>query len=50
MTFRRTAAHDTELGGQHITQGDKVIMFYSSANMDTEVFDHPSNSTFPAPQ
>jgi len=41
MTFRRTAAHDTELGGQQITEGDKVIMFYSSANMDTEVFDHP---------
>jgi cytochrome P450 len=41
MTFRRTAAHDTELGGQHITEGDKVIMFYSSANRDTEVFDHP---------
>ena len=41
MTFRRTAAHDTELGGHHITAGDKVIMFYSSANMDTEVFDHP---------
>jgi cytochrome P450 len=41
MTFRRTAARDTELGGRHITQGDKVIMFYSSANMDPEVFDHP---------
>lgn len=41
MTFRRTAAHDTELGGHHVTEGDKVIMFYSSANMDTEVFDHP---------
>jgi cytochrome P450 len=41
MTFRRTAAHDTELGGRHITEGDKVIMFYSSANMDTAVFDHP---------
>ncbi len=41
MTFRRTAAHDTELGGHHITEGDKIIMFYSSANMDTEVFDHP---------
>ena len=41
MTFRRTAAHDTELGGHHITAGDKVVMFYSSANMDTEVFDHP---------
>lgn len=41
MTFRRTASRDCELGGQHITEGDKVIMFYSSANMDTEVFDHP---------
>ena len=41
MTFRRTAAHDTELGGHHITEGDKVIMFYSSANRDAEVFDHP---------
>lgn len=41
MTFRRTAAHDTELGGQLVTQGDKVVMFYSSANMDTDVFDHP---------
>ena len=41
MTFRRTAAHDTELGGHHITEGDKVIMFYSSANRDAEVFDRP---------
>ncbi len=41
MTFRRTASRDTELQGQQITEGDKVIMFYSSANMDTEVFDHP---------
>jgi len=41
MTFRRTVAHDTELNGQRITQGDKVIMFYPSANWDTEVFDHP---------
>jgi len=41
MTFRRTAAQDTELGGHRITQGDKVIMFYSSANRDTAVFDHP---------
>ncbi|MGB9223103.1 cytochrome P450 [Mycobacterium sp.] len=41
MTFRRTAAHDTELGGHQVTEGDKVIMFYSSANMDTALFDHP---------
>ena len=32
---------DCELGGQQITQGDKVVMFYASANWDTEVFEHP---------
>jgi cytochrome P450 len=41
MTFRRTAAADFELGGQTILAGEKVVMFYSSANWDTEVFDHP---------
>lgn len=41
MTFRRTAARDCELAGQQITQGDKVVMFYASANWDTDVFDHP---------
>ncbi|MBC7373704.1 MAG: cytochrome P450, partial [Frankiales bacterium] len=41
MTFRRTAARDCELNGQQITQGDKVVMFYASANWDTAVFDHP---------
>ncbi|GAA4120752.1 cytochrome P450 [Nocardioides fonticola] len=41
MTFRRTAARDCELGGQRITAGDKVIMFYASANWDTDVFEHP---------
>jgi len=41
MTFRRTASRDCELGGQQITAGDKVIMFYPSANWDTEVFEHP---------
>ncbi len=41
MTFRRTAARDCELGGQQVTAGDKVIMFYASANWDTDVFDAP---------
>jgi cytochrome P450 len=41
MTFRRTAATDVELGGQAILAGEKVVMFYSSGNWDTEVFDHP---------
>lgn len=41
MTFRRTAATDLELGGQQISAGEKVVMFYTSGNRDTEVFDHP---------
>ncbi len=41
MTFRRTAARDCLLGGQLITEGDKVVMFYASANWDREVFHHP---------
>jgi cytochrome P450 len=41
MTFRRTAATDCELGGQRIAAGEKVVMFYSSANFDTDVFAAP---------
>jgi cytochrome P450 len=41
MTFRRTAATDFELGGQSVLAGEKVVMFYSSGNWDTEAFDHP---------
>lgn len=41
MTFRRTAIAEYELGGQQIRPGDKVVMFYSSGNWDTEVFDRP---------
>jgi cytochrome P450 len=41
MTFRRTAATDTELGGQTILAGDKVVMFYPSGNWDTEAFESP---------
>jgi cholest-4-en-3-one 26-monooxygenase len=36
--FRRTATADTVLGGQQIAEGDKVVVFYSSANRDTSVF------------
>jgi cytochrome P450 len=41
MTFRRTAVRDTELGGQQISAGEWVVMFYSSANRDEQVFDRP---------
>jgi cytochrome P450 len=53
MTFRRTAATDLELGGQQVAAGEKVVMFYSSGNWDTEVFEHPERfdlSRKPNPQ
>ena len=39
--FRRTATCDTELGGVAIAAGDKVAMYYTSANRDELVFDQP---------
>jgi cholest-4-en-3-one 26-monooxygenase len=39
--FRRTATCDTEIRGQRIAEGDKVVVFYSSANRDEEVFTDP---------
>lgn len=39
--FRRTAAIDTVLGGQEIKAGDKVVMWYNSANRDAAKFDDP---------
>lgn len=37
--FRRTVTADTELGGEQLKAGDKVVLFYSSANCDERVFD-----------
>lgn len=37
--MRRTATRDTELAGQHIRRGDKVIMWYVSGNRDESVID-----------
>ncbi|WP_152664851.1 cytochrome P450 [Mycobacterium sp. UM_Kg27] len=39
--FQRTARVDTELGGVAIAEGQRVGLFYSSANYDEEVFDQP---------
>ena len=40
--FRRTcAATDTEIGGQAIKEGEKVVLWYNSANRDETVFDEP---------
>ena len=37
--MRRTASEDTELFGQQIASGDKVVLWYNSANRDEQVFD-----------
>jgi cholest-4-en-3-one 26-monooxygenase len=41
MHFRRTATKDTELRGQKIKEGDKVVIYYTSANRDEDVFQNP---------
>jgi len=43
MQFRRTAVRDVELGGQLIRAGDKVALYYASANRDEEVFVDPEH-------
>jgi cholest-4-en-3-one 26-monooxygenase len=39
--FQRTATQDTTLGGQEIKAGQRVGLFYRSANFDEEVFTRP---------
>jgi cholest-4-en-3-one 26-monooxygenase len=39
--FRRTATQDYELGTAHIRAGDRVVLFWVSANRDEDVFENP---------
>jgi cytochrome P450 len=39
--MRRTCTEDTEQFGQKIKKGDKVVLWYLSANQDEEVFENP---------
>jgi cytochrome P450 len=39
--FRRTATCDTEIRGQRINEGDKVLMWYVSSNRDEDVYEDP---------
>jgi len=41
MYMRRTATKDTEIRGQEIAEGEKVIMYYGAANRDPSVFPDP---------
>jgi cytochrome P450 len=38
----RTAKRDYDLRGQKIREGDRLVLFYASANRDEEVFDRPN--------
>ncbi|WP_327729972.1 cytochrome P450 [Streptomyces sp. NBC_00487] len=40
-SFQRTATQDVELGGKQIRKGDRVGIFYASANHDPDVFTDP---------
>jgi cytochrome P450 len=39
--FRRLATRDSVVGGQEIKAGEKVVMFYNSANRDERAFEDP---------
>lgn len=41
MYMRRTAVTDTEISGQKIAEGEKVIMYYGAANRDPAKFENP---------
>jgi cytochrome P450 len=41
VSFRRTVMQDTTIGDREVHAGDKVVMFYGSANRDEAVFDDP---------
>jgi cholest-4-en-3-one 26-monooxygenase len=41
ICFRRTATRDIELRGRKIREGDKVVLWYPSANRDEDVFSEP---------
>ncbi|MEW4449479.1 cytochrome P450 [Qipengyuania sp. JC766] len=38
--MRRTCTEDTELFGQQVKQGDKMVLWYNSANRDGQVFEN----------
>jgi cytochrome P450 len=41
MHFRRTLTQDVELRGKHLKAGDKVVLWYASANYDDDHFESP---------
>ena len=41
LTFRRTTTREVELHGERLPAGEKVVLFYHSANRDDQAFDDP---------
>ncbi len=41
QAFARTVAQDTELGGQHLARGDRVLVHFAAANRDEQEFADP---------
>ncbi|WP_306362850.1 cytochrome P450 [Nocardia sp. CC227C] len=41
VAIQRTALRDTEIGGRPIAKGDRIGLFYASANFDESAFDDP---------
>jgi cytochrome P450 len=41
MTFRRTTTREVELHGERLPAGEKVVLFYNSANRDEQAFADP---------
>jgi cholest-4-en-3-one 26-monooxygenase len=39
--FRRSVTHDVELRGQQLKAGDKITVWYPSANRDSDIFERP---------
>ena len=50
IQFTRTATEDVELGGQLIKAGQRVSMFYHSANRDEAIFENPNSFDITRPQ
>ena len=40
--MRRTVTQDAVLGGQKLSEGDKIVMYYAAANRDPAQFENPN--------
>ena len=41
ISFRRTVTQDVRIGARDFTEGEKVVMYYNSANRDERQFERP---------